>query len=208
MQNRLTRRRKLASDKLRLLVNVLLILVVAGVNFEVIPNINTYINSSHLSSSANGPQVKASFTNQSLTQYHGKQTVIQVEPNNHRSWRQSENKYLRLEINSADNARNFANNMDSSASYLSQQLQHSNLSPKQVKLEIKNEESFEQYGYNLTQFSDLLSQNYYGNTQKPPAGTILIEKIMNILTILIMVISLVTLVYLVFMPKEKIKRWL
>ena len=79
MQNRLTRRKKLANDKLRLLVNILLILVVAGLNFEAIPNINTYINSNRLNTNFSQPQVKASFTNQDLTQEKTAKTVIQVK---------------------------------------------------------------------------------------------------------------------------------
>ncbi|WP_127345746.1 hypothetical protein [Lactobacillus amylolyticus] len=207
MQNRLLRKKRLANDRLRLFINMLLILVVALVNFEIIPNINTYINSSHLSSNSQ-PQIQASFTNEDLKKYRGNKTVIQIAPTDKKSWSQSDKRYLRLVITPADNARDFASSMDSSAKYVVQQLQNSKLSLKQVGITAKNTDNFDHYGYNMSQYIALLTQKYSSRDEMAYRSTAAIERILDFVSVLIIVVSLITLIWCIIVPKEKIECWI
>ena len=201
MQNRLTRRKKLANDKLRLLVNILLILVVAGLNFEAIPNINTYINSNRLNTNFSQPQVKASFTNQDLTQEKTAKTVIQVKAA--KKWNKKYT-YLRLTINSADDTKKFAKNMQTSADFIINQLHENNLEPKQVSINVKNDNNFEQFGYSLLQFATLIDQRYYANNSTYLSKVEIAEKVIHFLAGLVTLISLIALVWLIAIPRGKI----
>lgn len=199
MQNRINRRKQLHSNRLLLLFDVLLILVVAGVNFQIIPNINTYINGGNIVNARGQAPVKASFTNEK--KYRGHQTMIQVEAN--KNWHGQKGRYLRLELASPNNANDFARNIDASARYTAQQMHESHLSPRDIRLSSKNGLLFSQYGYNLNQFGDLIGERYSGNVTNSPGGTKFVEHLLNLVSVAITVISLLSLIWFVITPGNK-----
>lgn len=199
MQNRINRRKQLHSNRLLLLFDVLLILVVAGVNFQIIPNINTYINGGNIINSQGQTPVKASFTNEK--KYRGHQTMIQVEAN--KNWHGQRGRYLRLLLATPNNANDFASSIDASARYTAQQMHESHLSPRDIRLSSKNGLLFNQYGYNLNQFGDLVSERYSGNSEHSPGGTQLVERLLSFVSLAVTVLSLLSLIWFIITPNNK-----
>lgn len=175
MKSRISIRKRRGAIKWLLFSTFLLMLVVAGVNFEPIPNINTYINSHDL---AAPKHVKAKFSKQ---------------------------KVIELNTPEADNTQQFAIQVNGDAQYVAGQLHQRKLKPQEIKYAQKNAIAFSQYGYSLPQFAQLVEQYYHGERKSEKHSLNVVEKLLQLLSILITILSLLALIWYFLMPKKKIE---
>lgn len=195
MKSRIVRKKILANNHLRILISVLLICVVAGINFQIVPNINTYINSSN-ANNFSIVRINSKYSNHEIK--HTQKAIIEIK-SLRKTWH-NRHHYLQLELAPVNNTRDFASNMEANAQYVAKQMQHRQIKPKEVVFSEKNTDYFDSYGYSLNQFVVLVNQHYSGEDQRVPKGTKAIETILKLAADLVMIISLLGLVYFIFKP--------
>lgn len=132
----------------QIIATIILLIVTALVNFQAVPNINSYINSDdftpeHINTALSSKSKSAS-----------NQLIINAK-------KKSSNESYQISIKSVEGVNNFANQVDIAAQKLANQLHKDKLSPKQLIISTQNDNYFDRYGYTPEQFMDLLMQHYY-----------------------------------------------
>lgn len=173
MKSRISRRKKLGKTKMQFLLTLLLMVVVAGVNFDAIPNVNTYINTHDVGSTR---KAKAKFIDQN---------------------------HVQLNTPEADNVQQFSEQVNSDAVFVAQGLKRSGKKVSDLAITQKNATAFDQYGYSLPQFRELVAERYAGKQETAAHGLLLSEKIIEFLEVVIDLGGLIALVASVIYLKRK-----
>ena len=166
---------------------ICLLLIVSLVNFQAVPNINTYINS---------------------TEYRSVSTSVKMS--HKRTTRNDElviiskaKKPFYIEITEIEGINNFANQVNVAAIKVAKEMHKDQVNPKDISFSKNTSTYFDRYGYTLKDFGQLVNQYYSGEKVKAKK-TAFVGFILKFISTLIDVVSLLMLVW--YILKKKIIR--
>lgn len=217
-------------------LGMLIIIIFSGLFFPEIPNINTYISTKtahnllitkvkdsntglhyHNNRPAgivvsegrgNADEVHAYVDKYGVIQFHNPSSSFE------------DHKYIYVELKEEDDPVNFAHSIDNAAIYVARLMHEYNLKPnntkslqsksnvsKNKKDQMNPNEYFEHYGYNSSQFYDLVEHYYYGNLPASPLGLTFFEELMMVLRVIAIAVGIIITVGGLFLPTKRWSIW-